>query len=113
MFSNLHIGNSTDDNWKEYYTSDASNIPEAQGQDALVSLVGAIGYGLTYGGGIFVNQLVMRVENIKLVTLFGAVVTSLGLFLASFCTKVCLILFRPSLYVLFSYELQHSSGTFM
>lgn len=74
---------------KEFYTSDKSNISEAQGQDALVSLVGAIGYGLTYGGSIFVSQLVMRVEKIKIVTICGAVITSLGLFLAGFCTKVC------------------------
>lgn len=77
---------------KEFYTSDKSNISEAHGQDALVSLVGAIGYGLTYGGSIFVSQLVMRVENIKNVTICGAVITSLGLFLAGFCTKVCALL---------------------
>lgn len=79
---------------QEFYTSDKSNISEAQGEDALVSLVGAIGYGLTYGGSIFVSQLVMRVEKIRIVTLCGAVITSTGLFLAGFCTKVCALPFH-------------------
>lgn len=35
---------------KEFYTSSDSNIEDAQGQDALVSLVGTIAYGLTWAG---------------------------------------------------------------
>ena len=57
-----------------------------------MSLVGAIAYGLTYGGSIFVNPLVMKVERIKFVTLSGAIVMGLGLFLAGFCTRVCTLL---------------------
>lgn len=61
---------------------------DAQGQDALVALVGTLGYGLTWGGGIFVNPLIVRVKNLKLITLTGTFIMSLGLILASFSTKV-------------------------
>lgn len=74
--------------FQEFYTSSESNIHDAKGQDALVSLVGTIGSGLTWSGGIFVNPLMAKVENLRFITLFGAFVMSLGIFLASFSTKV-------------------------
>ncbi|EJD03008.1 monocarboxylate transporter [Fomitiporia mediterranea MF3/22] len=74
--------------FQEFYTSPETNIVDAQGQDALVSLVGTLGYGLTWGGGIFVNPLIVRVKNLKIITLTGTTVMSLGLILASFSTRL-------------------------
>jgi hypothetical protein len=75
---------------QDFYTSPQSNIKDAQGQDALVSLVGSIATGLTWSGSIFVNPMIARFQNVKLITLSGAFIMSLGLFLASYSTKVSL-----------------------
>ncbi|KAJ3838249.1 MFS general substrate transporter [Lentinula raphanica] len=72
----------------EFYTSSQSNIKGVQGQDALVSLVGSIGTGLTWSGSIIMNPLIARIDNIKLVTLTGAFIMSFGLVLASFATHI-------------------------
>ena len=72
---------------QEFYTSPETNIKDAQGQEALVSLVGTMGSGLTWSGCIFVNPLIPRV-NVKLITLVGAFIMSLGMILASFCDQV-------------------------
>ncbi|KIK62282.1 hypothetical protein GYMLUDRAFT_165254 [Collybiopsis luxurians FD-317 M1] len=74
--------------FQEFYTSSRSNINDGEGQDALVSLVGSIGSGLTWSGSIFMNPLIARVENVKLVTFLGAFIMSLGLVLASFATRI-------------------------
>ncbi|EEB94473.1 hypothetical protein MPER_06705 [Moniliophthora perniciosa FA553] len=74
--------------FQEFYSSSRTNIKDAQGQDALVSLVGTIGSGLTWSGSIFVNPLIARVERIKYVALAGAFIMSLGLALASFSTRL-------------------------
>ncbi|KAG5637794.1 hypothetical protein H0H81_003186 [Sphagnurus paluster] len=74
--------------FQELYTSPETIIVDSQGQDALVSLVGAIGSGLTWSGSIFVNPLMARVENLKIVTLSGVVIMSLGLLLASISTRL-------------------------
>ncbi|KAL5485184.1 hypothetical protein ACEPAI_7826 [Sanghuangporus weigelae] len=74
--------------FQEYYTSSETNIVDAHGQDALISLVGTLGYGLTWGGGIFVNPLIVRVKNLKLITLSGTFIMSVSLVLASFSTKL-------------------------
>lgn len=73
---------------QEFYTSSQSNIRDAQGQDALVSLVGSIATGLTWGGSIFVNPMISRIYNVKLVTMTGVFLMSLGLFTASYSTEV-------------------------
>ncbi|KAI0697283.1 MFS general substrate transporter [Cytidiella melzeri] len=74
--------------FQEYYTSDASNITDAQGQDALVSLVGTVGTCLTWSGSIFVNPLIARTKHIQIVMLSGVLIMSLGIVLASFSTKL-------------------------
>ncbi|KAJ3783088.1 MFS general substrate transporter [Lentinula aff. detonsa] len=74
--------------FQEFYTSSQSNIKDAQGQDALVSLIGSIGAGLTWSGSIFMNPLIARLDNVKLVTFCGALIMSLGLTLASFATRI-------------------------
>ncbi|KAL5523803.1 hypothetical protein ACEPAG_7976 [Sanghuangporus baumii] len=74
--------------FQEYYTSSETNIVDAHGQDALISLVGTLGYGLTWEGGIFVNPLIVRVKNLKLITFSGTFIMSGSLVLASFSTKL-------------------------
>ncbi|KAJ4465447.1 MFS general substrate transporter [Lentinula aciculospora] len=74
--------------FQEFYTLSRSNIKDAQGQDALVSLVGSIGAGLTWSGSVFMNPLIARIDNVKLVTFSGAFIMSLGLALASFATRI-------------------------
>ncbi|KAF7362833.1 putative transporter ESBP6 [Mycena venus] len=84
--------------FQDFYTSPESNIPSARGNDAVVALVGTIGSGLTWSGGIFVNPIIARVESVKLVTFIGAAIMSLGLFLASYSSKAVLYGFGSSLY---------------
>lgn len=74
--------------FQEFYTSPASNIKGAQGEDALVSLVGTIGTGLTWSGSIFVNPLIARTQRVHFIMLSGVFVMSLGIFLASFSTEL-------------------------
>ncbi|KAF9465457.1 major facilitator superfamily domain-containing protein [Collybia nuda] len=74
--------------FQELYTSPNSSISDAKQRDALVSLVGTIGSGLTWSGSIFVNPMIARTENLKLITITGVVIMSLGLILASFSTKL-------------------------
>ncbi|THU78405.1 MFS general substrate transporter [Dendrothele bispora CBS 962.96] len=110
--------------FQEFYTSSRTNISDAQGQDALVSLVGSIGTGLTWSGCIFVSPLLdktknlnwswswdwrrrrrtertasgsarrtqssrnITIDNVKLITLVGALIMSMGLVFASFATKL-------------------------
>ncbi|KAK7464994.1 hypothetical protein VKT23_006203 [Stygiomarasmius scandens] len=88
--------------FQEFYTSSRSNIIDAQGEDALVSLVGSIGTGLTWSGCIFVSPLLektrdwswtgnagsWRLDNVKLITLAGAFIMSMGLIFASFATRL-------------------------
>jgi len=73
---------------QEFYTSPQSNIKDGPGHDALVSLVGTIGSGLTWSGSIFVNPMISKIDNVKLITVSGAVIMSLGIVLASFSTRV-------------------------
>ncbi|TDL26423.1 MFS general substrate transporter [Rickenella mellea] len=80
--------NSTYGLFQEFYTSPGSNIRDAQGQDARVALVGTIGSGLTWGGSIFVNPLIARVKNTRIITLSGAFIMSAGIILASFSTEL-------------------------
>ncbi|KAJ7105853.1 MFS general substrate transporter [Mycena epipterygia] len=74
--------------FQDFYTSPESNIPSARGNDAVVSLVGTLGSGLTWSGGIFVNPVIARVKSVKLITFTGTAIMSLGLFLASYCSTL-------------------------
>ncbi|KAJ7221791.1 major facilitator superfamily domain-containing protein [Mycena haematopus] len=74
--------------FKDFYTSEQSTIPSARGNDAVVALVGTIGSGLTWSGGVFVNPLLARIESVKLITFAGAAIMSLGLLLASFSSSL-------------------------
>ncbi|KAH9935983.1 MFS general substrate transporter [Epithele typhae] len=74
--------------FQEFYTSPETTIVDAQGQEALVSLVGTLGSGLTWSGSIFVNPMIGRMDNMKLISLSGALIMSTGIVLASFCTHL-------------------------
>ncbi|EPQ60098.1 MFS general substrate transporter [Gloeophyllum trabeum ATCC 11539] len=74
--------------FQEMYTSPRSTVKDAIGQDAFVSLVGSIGTGLTWSGGIVVNPLIARTKDVRWITVSGVVIMSLGLILASFSTRL-------------------------
>ncbi|TFL01978.1 major facilitator superfamily domain-containing protein [Pterulicium gracile] len=74
--------------FQEYYTSSQTHIKGTEGQDALVSLIGSIGAGLTWSGGIIAGPIMARAKHVQWVTLFGVVTMSVGLMLVSICTKV-------------------------
>ncbi|KAF9498832.1 monocarboxylate transporter [Pleurotus eryngii] len=74
--------------FQEFYTSAETNILDAHGQDALVALVGTIGSGLTWSGSIFVNPLMARIDNVRMISLAGAIIMSIGLFAASYSTRL-------------------------
>ncbi|KAJ7080953.1 MFS general substrate transporter [Mycena belliarum] len=74
--------------FQDLYTSDESKIPGTRGNDAVVSLIGTLGSGMTWSGGIFANPIIARVESVKLVTLAGVVTMSLGLLLASYSSSL-------------------------
>lgn len=74
--------------FQEFYTSSQTHLKDSQGQDALVSLVGAIATGLTWSGGIVVSPLMAKVQKVQWITLTGVGVMSVGLFSVSFSTKI-------------------------
>jgi MFS family permease len=55
---------------------------------ALMAFVGTLGAGLTWGGSIFVNPLMARVQDPRRITLAGASLIGLGYVLASFSRNV-------------------------
>ncbi|KAK7058109.1 monocarboxylate transporter [Favolaschia claudopus] len=83
--------------FQEHYTSEQTNVPSARGNDGVVSLVGTIGSGLTWSGGIFVNPILARVKSVKLITFGGATIMSLGLLFASFCSSLWQLFLTQSL----------------
>lgn len=92
---------------QEFYTSPQTNIVDAEGQDALVSLVGTIGSGLTWSGGILVNPLITRIKNVNLLCMSGGIIMSLGLLLASFSTHVRSMKSLSKILILSFYQLWH------
>jgi hypothetical protein len=59
---------------KALFISEIVYIPQqynVRRQGVLVSLVGTIASGLTWGGGVFISPLVALVKEIKIVTLAG------------------------------------------
>jgi MFS family permease len=70
--------------------------PSASSSGALLAFVGTLGSGLTWGGSIFVNPLLSRVEEKSFlhlpgrqcITLTGVLLMSLGFLLASFATQI-------------------------
>ncbi|KAI9677701.1 MAG: hypothetical protein M1829_002473 [Trizodia sp. TS-e1964] len=55
---------------------------------AMIALIGTLGAGLTWGGSIFVNPLMARTKRLSHITIAGAILTSLGIGLASSCTQI-------------------------
>ncbi|KAI0066396.1 monocarboxylate transporter [Artomyces pyxidatus] len=83
--------------FQEFYTSSESNISSGPGNEALVSLVGTIGSGLTWSGSIFVSPLISVVPNLKVITLTGVLIMSLGIILASFSSELWHLFMTQSL----------------
>ncbi|KAG9218640.1 hypothetical protein CCMSSC00406_0001246 [Pleurotus cornucopiae] len=90
FFMAFHVNgiNSVYGIFQEFYTSEETNVVDARGQDTLVALVGTIGSGLTWSGSIFVNPLMARIDNVRMISLVGAIIMSIGLFAASFSTRM-------------------------
>ncbi|KIP03451.1 hypothetical protein PHLGIDRAFT_110846 [Phlebiopsis gigantea 11061_1 CR5-6] len=74
--------------FQEFYTSSSTNIEDARGQDALVSLVGTIGTGLTWSGSIYANPLFARAKSVQPIMLAGVFIMSMGIVLASFSSRL-------------------------
>ncbi len=79
--------------------------PSVANSGALLAFVGTLGAGLTWGGSIFVNPLLARVEEKmflglegrRCVTLSGVVLMSLGFGLASVSTRIWQLLLTQGL----------------
>jgi hypothetical protein len=90
-----------------YYTSDKQSMlpPSAKNNGALLAFVGTLGSGLTWGGSVFVNPLLMRVEGKTLlglegrkwITTTGVLLISLGFGLASLSTEIWHLLLTQGL----------------
>src|SRR5271156_1574041 len=77
-----------------YYLDPVNNEREAflpanqLNSKALIAFVGTLGAGLTWGGSIFVNPLMARVQDPRRITLAGAALIGLGYVLAGFSHNV-------------------------
>ncbi|KAE9376355.1 MFS general substrate transporter [Stipitochalara longipes BDJ] len=90
-----------------YYTSKSQTIlpPSAINSGALLAFVGTLGSGLTWGGSIFVNPILSRVEGKSFlhlagrqwITMTGVFLMSLGFLLASFATQIWHLLLTQGL----------------
>lgn len=76
--------------FQSYYVSGKSDIiPQSQiGNNALLAFVGTMGSGLTWAGSIVVNPIMTRVDDMRKITVPGAILMSLGFGLASVSTQV-------------------------
>ena len=76
--------------FQDFYVSSPSTIlpPSQASARGFVALVGTLGAGLTWGGSIYVNPIMARLKSFKPIALTGAILMSLGYFLASFSTQV-------------------------
>ena len=87
--------------FQSYYISTTQTmLPRSTSQDsALVAFVGTLGYGLTWGGSIFVNPLMARlgVKGTRWLGVLGVLVMSAGFGLASFSTQVWHLLLTQGL----------------
>ncbi|TKA64553.1 hypothetical protein B0A49_09939 [Cryomyces minteri] len=72
------------------YVSDESTIlSRAEARDgALIALVGTLGAGLTWGGSIVINPLMVRTKDRRYITVSGVILMSLGFALASLATRI-------------------------
>ncbi len=79
--------------FQEYYSSPENSILPASSQKnrAAIAFVGTLGAGLTWGGSIYTNPLMIRIKDVRWITTAGSLLMGLGLVLASFATKVCIL----------------------
>lgn len=87
--------------FQSYYISPTQTmLPKSTSQDsALVAFVGTLGYGLTWGGSIFVNPIMarLRVKGTRWLGVTGVVGMSAGFGLASLSTQVWHLLLTQGL----------------
>lgn len=87
--------------FQSYYTSPTQTmLPKATSKDsALVAFVGTLGYGLTWGGSIFVNPIMARlgVKGTRWLGVVGVLGMSAGFGLASLSTQVWHLLLTQGL----------------
>ncbi|EXJ95020.1 hypothetical protein A1O1_00138 [Capronia coronata CBS 617.96] len=86
-----------------YYLTEGSSakdpfLPKSEVRNkAMLAFVGTLGYGLTWGGSIFVNPMMARSKDPRWITGAGAVLIGLGYVLASFCHRVWQLLLTQGL----------------
>jgi MFS family permease len=87
--------------FQSYYTSPTqAMLPKSTSKDsALVAFVGTLGYGLTWGGSIFVNPIMARlgVKGTRWLGVLGVLGMSAGFGLASLSTQVWHLLLTQGL----------------
>jgi len=83
--------------FQSYYISPSQTmLPKTTAEDgALVAFVGSLGYGLTWGGSIFVNPVIARlgIKGTRGVSVLGVLCMSAGFGLASLSTRVSILYF--------------------
>ncbi|EXJ89010.1 hypothetical protein A1O3_02074 [Capronia epimyces CBS 606.96] len=86
-----------------YYLADGSSpkdpfLPRSEvSSKAMLAFIGTLGYGLTWGGSIFVNPIMARSKDPRWITGAGAVLIGVSYVLASFCHKVWQLLLTQGL----------------
>jgi MFS family permease len=87
--------------FQSYYTSPTQDmLPKSTSKDsALVAFVGTLGYGMTWGGSIFVNPIMARlgVKGTRWLGVAGVLGMSAGFGLASLSTRVWHLLLTQGL----------------
>jgi MFS family permease len=74
-------------------------LPQSTSSSALIAFIGTLGYGLTWSGSLFINPIVARLDErgTKWLCVAGVLCMSLGLGLASLCTRVWQLLLTQGL----------------
>jgi MFS family permease len=85
--------------FQSYYVSSSSSFlpPDEASNRALIAFVGTLGAGLTWGGSIFVNPLMVRISNMRYITVAGVLTMCVGMILAGTSTKV--VVYPKSIHV--------------
>lgn len=93
--------------FQSYYISDGQTIlsrpksgsSKRGNSNAIIAFVGTLSYGLTWSGSILISPLLTRLSpsQTRLLTLFGSLLMTLSLTLASFSTKIVHLLLTQGL----------------
>jgi MFS family permease len=86
--------------FQSYYTSASQTmLPKSTSSSALTAFIGTLGSGLTWSGSLLINPILARlnIRGTKLLCVLGVLCMSLGLGLASLCTRVWQLLLTQGL----------------